>query len=103
MKPTTCPFCLSDEMFGQRWDKKGRPFFSCGMCRHKLFIQTGLAYANIILWLRGIAHVAHQVRDQAPEILRQMYGTAAPDLAHAAPKRGHFHQIEVRSAEAGAA
>jgi len=79
--PCTCLFCLTPRSMTARWDKKGRPYLACSLCRHRIFTATGLAFANVVLMLRGIDHVAPTMRTEAPKLLARMYGTDRPDLA----------------------
>lgn len=103
--PTTCPFCLTSRSMSVRWDCKARPFLSCALCRHRIFCATGLAFANIVLLLRGLDNVAPAMRLQSPALLSKMYGTDRPDLAAiAVPYRENIRELpSMTSSVVGAA
>jgi len=44
-----CLFCFSD---GARikFDKKGRPYFSCSLCSHRIFFYNPVALKSVLCW-----------------------------------------------------
>jgi len=101
----TCLLCFSPgRTMTFRWDRRGFPYVSCQLCKGKIFLSSGIQLANLTLLLRGIDHVAETIRREAPRVLREIYGTEAPDMAAAMPPmRDRVHEPSLSLALGGAA
>ena len=49
-----CPFCF-DRAFSVRFDKKGRPYYRCSSCCHRVFIHSGKALIALLAWCKALA------------------------------------------------
>lgn len=69
-----CPFCLNSDCFNLRFDKKNKPFFSCELCRHKVFIMSGAVIGSIYMWCKTLescdAEFVKQVAEQARSFVK---------------------------------
>lgn len=50
MKKMTCPFCLSNQAFGMKFDKNMKPFYGCSVCSHIIFVRNKFAIASVEAW-----------------------------------------------------
>jgi hypothetical protein len=75
-----CLFCLSNDGFTLRLDKKNRPFFSCTACGINVFPRGGVSLKGpTILW--GPLGLALRAKDG--EAARNLVTQAAEVAAHA--------------------
>ena len=47
-----CPFGFSDDSLNIKQDKKNRPYFTCEVCYHRVFIRSKRALGSMMAWSR---------------------------------------------------
>lgn len=50
MKKMTCPFCMSNNSFGMKFDKNMKPYYGCSVCSHIIFVRNKFAIASVESW-----------------------------------------------------
>ena len=50
-----CLLCFSPEALERRTDKKGRPYYSCGLCHFRLFLHNETQAYGVLFWARALA------------------------------------------------
>lgn len=72
-----CIFCLSPEAFSIAFDKKGRPFWRCLSCRHKVFCYSALALFMVERAAKAIGQNLDEWRSSAMTAFSETLGGEA--------------------------
>lgn len=75
----TCLLCFTPEALERRTDRKGRPYYTCGLCHFRVFLSNDTQAFGVLFWSRALQG----------DLVR----AARTDLERALATRGHARDI----------
>ena len=51
----TCLLCFSQGGLERRTDKKGRPYYTCGLCHFRIFLNNDAQVYGLLFWAKALA------------------------------------------------
>lgn len=77
-----CWACGTEGSFHVRIDKKGRPYYACGACNHRVWVYTGLSFFMMGEIAKAITKQRGEWQAAAKEQMAAIFGgDVAPSMA----------------------
>jgi len=84
----TCLLCFVPAAMERRYDRKGRVFYSCPLCTHRIFLHSDTHAYGILFWSKTLTdELAQAARADLERAIagRQQVAIRRPVLTDAAP------------------